>query len=113
MEVVQQIEWSGGGLFEKLTFYSIKLGFEQGLNESRPHPEASLLYSGERRRFSTQLDRVEGTPGRRRHFKSQSSLCLELKEASAQAGNGQRSHFLLFSALAHCPVSMRRSFSAE
>lgn len=64
VEVVQQIEWSGGGLFEKLTFYSIKLGFEQGLNESRPHPEASLLYSGERRRFSTQLDRVEGTPPR-------------------------------------------------
>lgn len=111
MEVVQQIEWSGGGLFEKLTFYSIKLGFEQGLNESRPHPEASLLYSGERHCFSNQLDRVEGTP--HRHFKSQSSLCLELKEASAQAGSGQRSHFLLFSALAYCPVSMRRSFSAE
>lgn len=31
---------------------------------SRPHPEASLLYSRERHRFSTQLDRVEGTPPR-------------------------------------------------
>lgn len=62
MEVVQQIEWSssGGGLFEKLTFHSIELGFEQGLNESRPHLEASLLHSGERHRSSTQLDHVEG-----------------------------------------------------
>lgn len=70
------------------------------------------------RRASPLLDPVgprwrNAAPRRRRHFKSQSSLCLELKEASAQAGSGQRSHFLLFSALAHCPVSMRRSFSAE
>lgn len=50
--------------FEKSPFHSIKRGFEQSSNKSRPHLETSLLDRSERRRFPTQLDHIEGTPRR-------------------------------------------------